>query len=671
MRGRRNGVGWTVGRQDTEGMGRNGNEGLRRSRGPAESRHLIKARAVVLCLTVLLGLGHASEAVPPTPAQGKHAVYTYDARPLQRLDVKDPVQATRIWDTMHLLAALQGLANRESPRLYLFYCSEFGVDTDAFWFDWLRGEDGWLKGAEVRPLADLDDALKQLRGTFEGLVVYDPNVPATAIVASTAAGCEHLLPVRYDAGTNSLFTRLTVKLQLPAKLWLVNPDGSAKFTGRGQLSDSSEPSSGSAKVDAHRWAMKRYLRSGRCAPGFAAYYLDAFWLKRPQQGPADLHTLSNHDYFIARRAFFFDLSPWGDEPPVDDPTQPVGLDRRALLEVLRALYDRADGGVVKIGGFTPWPFKYTTHGGAGKHDGVPTEWEFSRLVSQFNAYVEADAASPSSMANASFFQHYPLAARYPQPNPRPILEQWRARGLVTADGRVAKKLFVGHYVGDYDAPSWLYKAVPAFFRDPARGQVPLGWAFNPNLADRAPHVLAYAYRRATTNDFFIAGDSGAGYVNPRALSVRPDSGLPSGLEAWRAHCRRWYERWDMTITGFMLDGSAGASAETEFAAYRTFSPDGLGTHFEPVPALRAGVPTCPEKDLPDAAEAAARFIAEQAKATDGKTGFLWARSILKPPQWYADVSHLLREKHGGLAIEVVDPYTFFGLIRLRLTSAPD
>jgi hypothetical protein len=627
---------------------------------------LIKARAAALCLTVLLGIGYASEAVPRTPAQSEHAVYTYDTRPLQQLDVKDPAQAARIWDTMHLLSALQGLVNRESPRLYLFYCSEFGVDTDAFWFDWLRGENGWLRGADVRTLANLHDVLKQFREALDGLVVYDPSVPATAIVASTAAGCERLLPVRYDAGTNSLYTRLTQSLRLPVRLWLVNPDGSAKFTGRDPLPDSPEPSSGSAKVDAHRWAMKRYLRSGQCAPGVGAYYLDAFWLKRPHQGQPDLHTLSNHDYFIARRAFFFDLSPWGDEQPVDDPAQPPGSDRRVLLEVLRALYDRAAGGVVKIGGFTPWPFKYTTHGGAGKHDGVPTEWEFSRLVSQFNGYLEADAASPGSMANASFFQHYPLRTRYRQPNPRPTLEQWRARGLVTADGRVAKKLFVGHYVGDYDSPSWLYKAVPAFFRDPARGRVPLGWAFNPNLADRAPQALAYAYRHATTNDFFITGDSGAGYLNPRSLTVRPDSSLPSGIGMWREHCERWYARWDMTITGFVLDGSGGASTEAEFGAYGSFSPDGLGTHFEAGPAFRGGVPTCPEKDLPDSAEAAARFIADQAEAGSGKTGFLWARSILKPPQWYAEVSRLLREKHGDLLIEVVDPYTFFGLVRLHL-----
>jgi hypothetical protein len=122
----------------------------------------------------------------------------------------------------------------------------------------------------------------------------------------------------------------------------------------------------------------------------------------------------------------------------------------------------------------------------------------------------------------------------------------------------------------------------------------------------------------------------------------------------------------MTLTGFMLDGASGASTETEFAAYRTFSPDGLGTHFEKGPALHAGVPTCPEMDLPDSAEQAANVIADRAAKTRGQTAFLWARSILKPPGWYAGVSRRLREQHPDAAVEVVDPYTFFGLIRRHL-----
>ncbi len=612
-----------------------------------------------LFLAVAISFGMRSSWAVEAPPE----VLTFDTRPLGRADLGNSESARRAWDTMHLLACLQGLANRDGARLYLLHCTDFGVDTDAFWLEWLRGEGAWLKSSRVRSLADPDAVLAQFGDAFDGLVVYDGNVPATSCLASTAAGVERLLPVRWDASTNSLYARLTGRLGLKAKLWLVNPDGSPMFPGRGAIPDGAGESSGSAKVDAYRWAMARWLRPGKCGAGVGAYYVDAYWLRRPTGAGADMHTLANHDWFVGRRAFFFDLSPWGDEAPVDEPGQPVGADKRCLLEVLQGLADGMKGGIVKIGGFPPWPFKYTTHAGAGRHEPVPTEWEFTRLISQFNAYKEADAAGLGSIANASFMAHFPLAPRYPQPNAKPALPDWRARGFVDAEGRVSNRFFVGHYVGDYDAPSWLYKAVPAYFRDPSRGQVPLGWAFNPNLADRAPQAMAYAYAHATTNDFFIAGDSGAGYLNPLGLTVRPDSARTPGLEAWTAYCRPRYEKWGMSITGFLLDGAAGASTDREFSAYRSFSPDGLGTHFERGPAVHVGVATCPERDLPDDAGAAAASIARLAGEASGRPGFLWARSILKSPAWYSEVSRLLREKHGDRPIEVVDPYTFFGLIK--------
>jgi hypothetical protein len=605
----------------------------------------------------------AALAKPSQAAMANQTIHVLDARRLRTLDLARPENSAQVWDTLHALAALQGLVNRDAPRLYLLYCSEFGVQTDQFWLDWLRGEDGWLRGTTIVPLTSLEEAVRAFRAHVAGVVVYDAAVPATASLASTAAGCARLIPVRFSRATNSAFAILTGQLGLPVRLWLVNADGSSRFTGRGGVPGTPDPSSGSAKCDAYRWAIRQFIASGQCDPGFAAYYLDAFWLERPRNGPPDLHTLSNHDYFIARRAFFFDLSPWGDEAPVDDPRQQTGLDKQVLLEVLNALRVRDPRGLTKIGGFPPWPYKYTTHGGAGKHEGVPTEWEFTRLISQFNAYHEADAAGPGAMANASFFAHYPLRARYRQPNPKPTPKDWQRAGHWDATGRVAPKLFVGHYVGDYDSPSWLYKAVPAFFGDARRGEIPLGWAMDPNLADRAPQVLAYAYGHASTNDFFIAGDSGAGYLNPRGLTVRPDSNRRPGLGPWTAHCRRHYRRWDMTITGFILDGASGSSTERELAAYRTFSPDGCGTHFEKAPRLIAGVPTCPERDLPDAPEAAARLIATLARDVKDAPRFLWARSILKRPSWYAEVSQVLRTRHPSAPVVVVDPYTFFGLVR--------
>jgi hypothetical protein len=597
-------------------------------------------------------------------------IHVFDARYLRKLDLHNPSQAAEVWDTMHTLAAVQGLANREAPQLYVIYCSGFGVETDQFWLDWLRGEDGWLKDSAMVKLGSLEEVVRTFQPFVKGLAVYDPEVPATSCLASTAAGCDDLLPVRFSRATNSVFAVLTEKLHLPVQLWLVNPDGTPKFTGRGQIPDLNEPSSGSAKNDAYRWAIRRFIDSGKCDTRFAAYYIDAFWLKCATRGWGDLHTLSNHDYFIARRGFFFDLATWGDETPVDDPHQTLGLDRQTFLQMMAALNRRVPNSMIKVGGFTPWAFKYTDHPGAGgKHEGVATEWEFARLISQFNGYMEADAIGAGSIANASFCTHYPLKERYPQPNPKPSRANWQKAGYLTTAGKVAPKLYVGYYTGDYDSPSWLYKAVAAFFSDPQRGQVPLGWAFDPNLADRAPQALVYAYRHATTNDFFIAGDSGAGYLNARALTDRPDSKLPPALRVWTEHCARCFKRWDMSITGFVLDGSAGASTPMEFAEYRRFSPDGCGNQLDLTPQVISGVPMIREWDMPKTAERTAAYMAKQAEAAANGPCFLWARTILRTPTWHAEVSRILREQHPQARVAVVDPYTFFGLIKEDVLGA--
>ncbi len=155
---------------------------------------------------------------------------------------------------------------------------------------------------------------------------WDPAVPATSNVATTAAGVEDLLPVRAAAGTESLadsLAKLGLKLQL---------DLAGKFTGSGLIPDSETRSTGSAKCDAYLWAKARYLDTGRANARCLGYWLDAFWLKHPGRMPWWENCLSNHDWIVRNRGFLFDLSNWGDESPQDDPGQPVGTD----LETFRA-----------------------------------------------------------------------------------------------------------------------------------------------------------------------------------------------------------------------------------------------------------------------------------------------------------------------------------------------
>ena len=67
--------------------------------------------------------------------------------------------------------------------------------------------------------------------------------------------------------------------------------------------------------------------------------------------------------------------------------------------------------------------------------------------------------------------------------------------------------------------------------------------------------------------------------------------------------------------------------------------------------------------MPESPEATAAYMAQQAAATTNGPRFLWARTILKSPTWHANVSRVLREKHPNAPVVVVDPYTFFGLIK--------
>jgi hypothetical protein len=75
----------------------------------------------------------------------------------------------------------------------------------------------------------------------------------------------------------------------------------------------------------------------------------------------DKNTVMNHDWTIAHRGFFFDLSPWADAAPDDDPHQPLGSDLAAFKYMLAAAYDATQSGSapepIGIHGFTPWAYK--------------------------------------------------------------------------------------------------------------------------------------------------------------------------------------------------------------------------------------------------------------------------------------------------------------------------
>ena len=273
------------------------------------------------------------------------------------------------------------------------------------------------------------------------------------------------------------------------------------------------------------------------------------------------------------------------------------------------------------------------------------------------------------MANASFWQHFPTAERYPQ---KWVTEDdLRRRGYLDEQGKVkidGRKFYI-FYVGDYDASSWITSVLPYLWSDSARGEYPLMWCISPVLARRAPMVMDYVRRTASPNDYFAAADNGAGYLMPGMLQEPRESGLPDGLDAWANHCRPYYEKWGLTITGFVIDGHAPALNDKGLECYASFSPNGIVPQKTPrtrlfgdMPILRSG------DDLVRSPEENADFIVWDMLYRN-PTPFGWYRDILKSPTWHKEIIEHI--KQDAPQLELLDAPTFFELYRRWLKENPD
>ena len=578
---------------------------------------------------------------------GQEAIGLYDLHYTLETDLSTPKGRNVAWDDVHVVSALQGIVNRDAPQLYVFFVDRDQLDIDKYWLNKYRRKGQWLYRKETVTYNTIEDLVSAYAGYIKGVVLYDERVPSTSNVASAVAGAEDLLPIRYDLDSESLYSRLVLGgPRLKVKRRLINEDGSVMFTGSGVIPGTNRGSTGSIKNDPYIWYIENYMKTGKCNTEYAAYYLDQYWKQNPGATVRNHHTLSNHDFFISKRAFFFDLSPWGDEPATDEPTQKVGTDLATLKEMLLLAYQQNKGEkYCYIGGFPSWAFKYTKHAG-GIHDDVPTEWEFLRLISAYNAFKDADAIAIGALANASFWQHFPLEERYSQP--WVTHEELKQRGLLTEDGKVDVKgrNFLIFYVGDYDASSWVSQFTSLTWDDPNRGKVPMMWAISPVLQERVPHVLHNFRKTATKNDYFVASDNGAGYLSPGMLQEpRPISGLPSGLQSWAEHCKPYYEKWGLSITGFIVDGYAPGLNWEGMECYRSFSPNGIVPQklsswsmlFGNMPVLRA------DYDINDVEpKDAAVAIVNRIREREGLP-FHWFRNIIKSPTWYVEVVEELKK----------------------------
>ncbi|UVI27362.1 sugar-binding protein [Paenibacillus spongiae] len=744
-------------------------------------------------------------ALPPALANGAMvpAAGEPDTSELTVFDLKTFIAAQPTsklsYDYLKLATALQGVVNRTNTQLYYFYESnsiakEAGMDIDHFWLDELRKEGGALAARTLVTAASFSAVLDQFASAFNGVVVWDQNVPATANVASTATGAENLLPVRFDETPGSPYDELVVKRQMPVAVNLVG-----KFTGQGTIPDTDLASTGSAKNDAYLWAKVRYLDSGLTNPTMMAYGLDGVswsinqsakdlsaqvisiampaklkvgqeievavtfknigkttwtmaandrlgslgtnqfkwgnlnggfsndpanqrvfmsaneqiasgqqktfrftiiapnapgvykfdadmvrdgvtWygasIQRtvevtaegqstvppaevpvPQEGQQFVYPdlfnsfLPNADYFIANKAFFFDLSPDETTKPIDDRNQPLGTDYNTLIELLRSQNARAGETIFTIGGFVPWWIKYTKHADSQAGlEPVQAEWKYADIISKYNAQKDADAYGLIGLSNASAFKNVPLNETFTQKNDK-------GNNGKTYDPATK---YVAFYMGDYDAGAWTAGALPALWNDPKRGELPLAWPPVMGLSKRIPQLFNYLYETMSPNDYFVAGDNGAGYLNPIMLleENRPD-GLPEFLHVWEQYNTEMYDKFDIDITGFLISGNSGSVPLRVQESYSRFSPNGVGNNGGFEQPVVNGTPFAWVQDLGQEVRDAAVYGEQIAAQLKKNQKFFMFRNILTKPSMVVDAVNYVKEHYPELKFEVVDPYTYF------------
>jgi hypothetical protein len=586
------------------------------------------------------------------------------------------------YDTLIFLTTLQGVVNRDRPQLYLLHDHPRqdtpGVDT--FWLEKYRqaGQPyGWLAETEIVQLDSLDEVLDTFAGQLEGLVMWDLAVPATLNVATTIAGVDNLAVLRAGSDLEAEITT-----QLPVKQSLVGLFKPGAVT----LPGSDTPASGSPKTDAYLWAKENYLDTGRVNPIFLAYILDGWPAAQYTQNRmthGGVYALER-DYVVQQRGFAFDLSPWADELPLDDPIQPLGADAatfKAIVEAAAAQAGGNGGQLIKVWGFIPWYEKYSAEVG-GQHPPIQGEWQSTWLFSEYGTYLQGGGGDVYglAMANVSVHKFGPRPTPRNQPSPpdeAALVEQ----GYLTPDGEVATdRTLVMFYAGDYDLahPAQVllanYATSPWF--DPRRGQIPLAWGLNPGLVEDIPGIITYLYATQTEQDYFVGSNSGAGYVNPDALSEL-------ALLRWLWRSYGFYNDYGYNVQGFLLNGNGAAMSQRRLDGFTFLTPAGLLTPDfevdEPWPRLQLGTPlsTLASEALagtPDVAAQAVHNAYRRVVLEQGRPPFLAFRSSFQSATFLWGVRDRLQAQEAagqltGLNGEivqpnytVVDPYTFFFLL---------
>ena len=582
------------------------------------------AAALLLLVTFAAHVPAAEQATPQTQTAAKQ---TRSRKPLYTYTLtQDGMPA--FYDEAMAVASLQGIINRASPELYVLSHTN---TRPQFWLDLLAKDGRWLQGRARQPQPDLSALVKLAGKRLKGAIIWDPAVPATANVATTLAGVHDAVVLSPELADHYL-----AKWRLP----ILN-DLRGKFTGA---------ETGSQKNDAYRWAIREYLAKGLCSSHRLCLFEDAFTTR----ARGDTSYVVTRDWAVQQRAFVFDLSPWGDEKPGDDPGQRIGLDLETYNLILAETQRQAAGKyMIELTGFFAFSKYSHTADHPSAHEGVPTEWESVWLMTPFNCYqntISSDCFNQSLHSQA----------------PRRPLKQHHAPKPVALEN----KAYLCVLMADYDSATPLYDFLPDHWHNAARGKTPLAWGINPSLLDTYPDLIAYFYETASAADSFTSDASAAGYMNPNRIRKEY-------LPLFVRHNQQFFREADMTIAPMVLDQDQPSPDVKD--AFQQFAPDGFATIVDdqhgrggrsPDRQVWKGMPilellndACNTKDSGGLAAVMANAIKGRGNPLPG---FYLFRTVWVSPATITDALATLRRQHPNLNVEMVSPHTFFALFKASL-----
>jgi hypothetical protein len=539
--------------------------------------------------------------------------------------------AVTSYDEAMAVACIQGILNREGPRIYV-RSDKFDVPDQ--WLE-ILSNDGWLSRKTRVDIGSFDELMKMAKKKVRGIIIWDPEVPATINVATTLAGLEEGIVMS---------PAMAEKYRPLYKLKIIKDF-------RGQF-DGSE--TGSKKNDAYRWAIREYMDKGLCNIHRICLYEDSYFTREA----GNIGYVVTRDWAVYGKCFVYDLSPWGDEKPKDDLDQKVGLDKETYTMLLESLLKQTKGKqMTEQAGFFSFNKYSNMPGYPSSHEPVPTEWENVYLISRYNCYQNTVA---SDCYNQSFH------SQAPQKN--------MTQGRPELKNPEKGKTYIAILMADYDSATPLYEFMldKGIWHDKARGQLPLLWGINPNLCETYPDVMQYIYSTRTPNDWFAADASCAGYFNPNRIQ---EQYLPLFVQ----HNKKFYEQWDMSISPMVLDTNEPTDAVKD--AFAQFSPDGFSTivmnyhgeeHKLPDPQVWKGMPVgellndgC-NFSTPDIESDIMSNAIPKATSTDPR--FFFFRIVWTKPSLIIETVNLLKQKRPDLDIEVLNAYDYFHRYKMMLNG---